>query len=84
MRDGAPVHLTPKEYILLAELARFPGRVVTHAHLLRMVWPNERDGEVGYLRVMVRQLRGKIETDPARPALIVNELGVGYRLMGTD
>ena len=82
--DGMPVHLTPKEYLLLAELARFPGRVVTHAQLLRILWPNDRDGEMGYLRVIVRQLRGKIEPDPGQPALIVNELGVGYRLMGAD
>jgi len=83
-RDGEQVHLTPKEYEVLAELARFPGRVVTHAHLLRTVWPHDVDGQVGYLRVIVRNLRGKLEADPAAPALIVNELGVGYRLMGGE
>jgi len=83
-RDGVDVHLTPKEYQLLSELARFPGRVITHAHLLRTVWPNETDGEVGYLRVVVRNLRGKLENDPATPIIIVNELGVGYRLMGSE
>jgi two-component system KDP operon response regulator KdpE len=84
LRDDVPVHLTPKEYEVLVELARHPGRVVTHAHLLRQVWPHEIDGQVGYLRVVVRNLRGKLEADPAAPTLIVNELGVGYRLMGAD
>jgi two-component system KDP operon response regulator KdpE len=82
-RDGAEIHLTPKEYIAVAELARFPGRVITHQQLLRAVWPNEHDGYVEYLRVLVRNIRQKIEDDPARPVLIVNELGVGYRLMGS-
>jgi two-component system KDP operon response regulator KdpE len=81
-RDGVEVHLTPKEFIAVAELARFPGRVITHQQLLRAIWPNEHDGYVEYLRVLVRNIRQKIEDDPARPALIVNELGVGYRLMG--
>ncbi|GGE76146.1 response regulator transcription factor [Sphingomonas prati] len=84
LRDDAAVHLTPKEYEVLTELARYPGRVVTHAHLLRTVWPHETDGQVGYLRVVVRTLRGKLEADPSAPTLIVNELGVGYRLMGSD
>ncbi|WP_076071530.1 response regulator transcription factor [Sphingomonas montana] len=84
LRDDKIVHLTPKEYEVLAELARYPGRVVTHAHLLRTVWPHDTDGQVGYLRVVVRNLRGKLEPDPAAPTLIVNELGVGYRLMGAD
>jgi two-component system KDP operon response regulator KdpE len=84
LRDGGDVHLTPKEYEVLAELARFPGRVITHAHLLRTVWPNEVDGQVGYLRVVVRNLRGKVEDNPSVPTRIVNELGVGYRLIGGE
>ncbi|MFD1950945.1 response regulator transcription factor [Sphingomonas arantia] len=84
LRGDVAVHLTPKEYEVLTELARYPGRVVTHAHLLRTVWPHETDGQVGYLRVVVRNLRGKLEADPSAPTLIVNELGVGYRLMGSD
>ncbi|HEY0270435.1 MAG TPA: response regulator transcription factor [Sphingomonas sp.] len=82
-RDGAEVHLTPKEFVAIAELARFPGRVITHQHLLRAIWPNDHERYVEYLRVLVRNLRRKIEDDPARPALIVNELGIGYRLMGS-
>lgn len=80
-RAGDEVHLTPKEYGVLAELARYPGRAITHRQLLRTVWPNDRDGHVEYLRVVVRNMRGKLEADPASPTLIVNDPGVGYRLM---
>ena len=80
-RDGEAVHLTPKEFVALAELARFPGRVITHQQLLRTVWPNDHERHVEYLRVLVRNLRQKLEADPARPALVVNELGIGYRLI---
>lgn len=81
-RSGAAVHLTPKEYGVLAELARFPGRAITHQQLLKSVWANDYDRHIEYLRVVIRNIRQKLEEDPARPALIVNELGVGYRLMG--
>ena len=80
-RDGAEVHLTPKEYGVLAELARFPGRAITHRHLLRTVWPHDRDGHVEYLRLVVRNMRQKLENDPAAPRLIINDMGVGYRLI---
>ena len=79
-RDGAPIALARKEYAVLAELARFPDRVVTHAQLLRVAWGDAHIADVEYLRVAVRGLRRKLETDPAQPALIVNEPGVGYRL----
>jgi two-component system KDP operon response regulator KdpE len=77
------VHLTPKEFQMVAELARFPGRVITHDKLLAAVWPRDYERHIEYLRVIVRNIRQKLEDDPARPAIIVNELGVGYRLMGT-
>ena len=80
-RGGDEVHLTPKEYGVVAELARFPGRVITHEKLLAAVWPTDFERHVEYLRVVVRNIRQKLEDDPVRPALIVNELGVGYRLM---
>ena len=80
-RDGSEVHLTPREYGVLSALARHPGRVITHAQLLRTVWGPAHEQDVEYLRVAVRALRGKLESDPAAPALIVNEPGVGYRLM---
>ena len=80
-QDGADVRLTPKEFALLAELARFPGRVLTHAHLLRAVWGDAHVDDVEYLRVAMRGLRLKLEADPATPSLFRNEPGVGYRLV---
>jgi two-component system, OmpR family, KDP operon response regulator KdpE len=80
-RRGEEVRLTPKEYGFLAELARHPGRVVTHAQLLRAVWGEAHAHDVEYLRVAARGLRKKLEDDPSAPAMIRNEPGVGYRLM---
>ena len=79
-RDGAPVHLTPKEYSVLAELAKHRGRVLTHAHLLRSAWGPAQENQTEYLRVAVRGLRQKLERDPKQPAIIINEPAVGYRL----
>ena len=83
VKAGAEVHLTPKEFGIVAELARFPGRVITHDKLMAAAWSHDYDRHVEYLRVVVRNIRQKLEDDPARPAILVNELGVGYRLMGT-
>lgn len=80
-REGEEIHLTRKEYEVLRQLALSPGRVVTHQRILEAAWPLEHDRRVDYLRIVVRNLRQKIEPDPARPAIVVNELGVGYRLM---
>ncbi len=80
LRDGVEVKLTRKEYSVLAELARFPGRVTTHAHLLRAVWGEGHLTDVEYLRVAMRGLRLKLEPNPAAPTLLLNEPGVGYRL----
>lgn len=80
-RDGEEVHLTPKEYAVLAELAKHPGRVLTHAHLLRTAWGPAQERRTEYLRVAVRGLRQKLERDPARPRLIINEPAIGYRLV---
>jgi len=82
MRAGEEVHLTPKEYGLIAELARHPGRVITHAQLLRAVWGAGHENDVEYLRVAARGIRRKLEVDPATPVLLRNEPGVGYRLAG--
>lgn len=79
-RDGAEVHLTPKEFAVLAELAKQPGRVLTHSHLLRSVWGPAQESQTDYLRVAIRALRQKLEREPARPELIINEPAVGYRL----
>lgn len=80
-RAGEEIRLTPKEYGFLAELAKHPGRVVTHAHLLRAVWGPAHESDVEYLRVAARGVRKKLEADPAAPTLIRNEPGIGYRLM---
>ena len=80
-KDEEDVHLTPKEYAVLAELAKHAGRVLTHAHLLRAVWGPAHEQHVDYLRVAVRALRQKLERDPAVPDLILNEPAVGYRLV---
>ncbi|MGC4249991.1 MAG: response regulator [Sphingobium sp.] len=79
-RAGEDIHLTPKEYGVLSELSRRPDRVVSHAQLLRAVWGPAQEDRVDYLRIAVRGLRQKLEKDPSRPRLIVNELAVGYRL----
>lgn len=81
MRDGQEVHVTRKEFEVLHQLALHPGRVVTHQRVLEAAWPYEVDRRIDYLRIVVRNLRQKLEADPARPSLIMNELGVGYRLM---
>lgn len=79
-KAGESVHLTPKEFALLLMLARHSGRVVTHAQLLRHVWGPAHEEDIEYLRVAARSLRRKLEDDPARPRLIRNEPGIGYRL----
>lgn len=81
LRGGEAVRLAPKEYGVLAELSRHRGRVLSHDHLLRAVWGPAHAGQVDYLRVAIRALRQKLEENPARPALILNEPAVGYRLV---
>ena len=83
-RNGEPVRLTPKEYDLLAILARQAGRVVTHRHILRTVWGPAHQEDTQYLRVFVGQLRGKIEEDSSQPKLIQTEPGIGYRLLADE
>jgi two-component system KDP operon response regulator KdpE len=79
-RDGEPVKLSPKEFELLRHLVAHAGKVLTHRQLLREVWGPAQAEEVQYLRVFIRGLRQKLEADPTRPAHILTELGVGYRL----
>ena len=80
-KAGEEVHLTPKEFAFLAELAKHPGRVVTHSQLLRTVWGPGHEHDVEYLRVAARGVRRKLEDDPGMPSAIRNEPGVGYRLV---
>lgn len=80
-RAGEDVHLTRKEFNVLTELALHPGRVVTHQRMLEAAWPHDHDRRIDYLRIVVRNLRQKLEPNPAQPVIIVNELGIGYRFM---
>jgi two-component system KDP operon response regulator KdpE len=78
--SGKEVHLTPIEYKLLTTLIRYGGKVLTHRQLLKEVWGPLHVDEGHYLRVYMRQLRNKLERNPAQPRYLVTELGVGYRL----
>jgi two-component system KDP operon response regulator KdpE len=79
---GEEVKLSPKEYDLLRVLVQHAGKVLTHKFLLGELWDDLKDPQ--YLRVYVRQLRQKIETDPERPKYILTETGIGYRLRAPD
>jgi len=81
---GLRIALTPREFDLLWALAEKPGRVMTHGVLLETVWGPAHLDDLDYLRVAVRSLRKKIEADPSRPRLIINEPGIGYRLASVD
>ncbi|HEY1985316.1 MAG TPA: response regulator transcription factor [Terracidiphilus sp.] len=78
-KRGQPVHLTRKEFDILHCLMSRAGRVVTYARLLTAVWGADCREEVEYLRTFVRQLRKKIEDDPARPLYLLTDIYVGYR-----
>lgn len=78
---GTEVALTPKEYAVLAMLARHLGRVVTQQQLLKDIWGPSHADDSHYLRVVVGHLRQKLGDDPTAPQFIVTEAGVGYRLL---
>ncbi len=77
--DGNRVDLSPTEFRLLSVLVRHKGRMLPHEFLLTEVWGPEYVGEIDYLRLYISYLRRKVEKDPAKPSLIHNEWGVGYR-----
>lgn len=79
--DGRPVSLTPIEYDLLRLLAENEGKLLTHPMILRAIWGPAYQEESNYLHVHVSHLRRKIEPDPARPRYLLNQAGVGYRLV---
>jgi two-component system KDP operon response regulator KdpE len=79
MKNGEPLRLTPKEFDLLAVLARNAGRPLTHHHILTSVWGASHRDDIQYLRVFIGQLRAKIEDNPAAPQIILTEAGIGYR-----
>jgi two-component system KDP operon response regulator KdpE len=80
---GAEMKLSPKEYDLLRVFIAHAGKVLTHRFILREVWGGS-EAQVQYLRVYIRALRQKIETDPEQPAFLVTEQGVGYRMRAPD
>lgn len=82
--EGREVKLTPTEYELLKVMLKYAGRVLTHKQLLKAVWGNEYDTDTHYIRIYMRQLRRKIEPDPAQPKYLITEAGIGYRLLGGE
>ncbi len=78
-RDGALVHLTPKEWGVVALLARRPGHLVSQRELLTHVWGPGYEGESEYLRTVLLRIRRKLEDDPSAPRHFITEPGVGYR-----
>ena len=79
-KNGYPIHLTPTEFKLLHFLMANQGKAIPHARLLMHVWGPEYGSELEYLRTYVRQLRKKIEDDPAQPKYLLTEAHFGYRL----
>jgi two-component system, OmpR family, KDP operon response regulator KdpE len=78
-KDAAEVHLSQREYDVLAYLMRHQDAPIPHARLLQAVWGPEYGGELEYLRTYIRHLRKKIEKDPAHPEYLLTEPWVGYR-----
>jgi len=79
VRNGEPVHLTPKEWDVVALLVRNAGRLVSHRQLLQEVWGPEYVKETEYLRVLLARVRRKLERDPSHPVHFLTEPGLGYR-----
>jgi two-component system KDP operon response regulator KdpE len=82
-KKGRAVHLTPKQFELLHFLMANAGRPVPHTKLLRSVWGPEYGNELEYLRTFIRQIRIKIEDDPADPKYLMTESHIGYRFSET-
>lgn len=82
--QGEPVHLTPREYDLMRALARHAGRVITHRQIVAAVWGGAEMIEAQSVRVLVAQLRQKIEVEASRPRIILTEQGLGYRMRDLD
>lgn len=83
-RAGQTIHLTPTELSLLELFVTNPGKLLTHRWLLQKVWGDSYRDQSHYVRVFVAGLRKKLEQDPASPALILTEPGVGYRWMPVE
>ncbi len=84
MVQGDEVRLTPREYQLLRILAGHAGQVVTHKQIITAVWGSDSSADAQFVRVLMAQLRQKLEADPSSPSLLVTEPGIGYRLQCED
>jgi two-component system, OmpR family, KDP operon response regulator KdpE len=84
MVKGEEVRLTPREYQLLRILAGHAGQVVTHKQIIIAVWGPETNADAQFVRVLMAQLRQKLEADPSSPNLLTTEPGIGYRLRCDD
>lgn len=82
--EDEEVKLTPREYDLLRTLARHAGRVVTHRQVITAVWGAGAQVDAQFVRVLVGQVRQKIEAEPSSPRLLLTEPGVGYRLKAEE
>jgi two-component system KDP operon response regulator KdpE len=81
LKAGQPIHLTPKEFDLLHHLMAHPGLPIARSKLLHVVWGPEYADQLEYLRSFVRQLRKKIEDDPANPTYVLTDSHIGYRFI---
>jgi two-component system KDP operon response regulator KdpE len=81
LRAGKPIRLSPKEYDLLAQLAKGSGKVMRHSELLPSIWGTAHVQDAANLRVLVGQLRQKVEPNPSEPRVILTEPGIGYRFV---
>jgi len=83
-KNGAAVHLTPKEFDLLHYLMKHAGLPMMHARILSAVWGPEYGNELEYLRTFMRQLRKKLEDDAAHPVYLLTDSHIGYRFRDPD
>lgn len=81
LKNGQPVKLTAREYDLLRLLVANADKVLTYDHILREIWGANAEAQIHYLRVFMMRLRRKIEDDPDAPVHLLNESGIGYRLI---
>ncbi len=83
-KAGNSIRMTPKEFDLLHYLMTHAGLPITHGRLLNAIWGPEYGDEVEYLRTFMRQLRKKIEDDPANPKYLITDVQIGYRFREDD
>lgn len=83
-RGGEEVALTPKEYEILAYMARNAGKVLLHRQILEAVWGTQYGKEADYVWTYVCRLRRKLEADPDHPRMMLTHSGVGYSLAAGD